>query len=157
MAETTAERITQLESIVNELKARVAADPANTDLPPLLAAAEAELKDLQDPPAATPEAAASASAPAAAATPPQASAAPAAAPAPAASSTSAPAAAPTLAVKSRPKIVAPAAPAARPAAKVAAPGTPAKIAATLHLGTRPNPAPPRPILTGVPTRNANKR
>ena len=47
MAETNEQRITQLESIVNELTARVAADPENMDLPPLLAAAKAELLDLQ--------------------------------------------------------------------------------------------------------------
>ena len=39
MTETPAQRIAQLESLVNELTARVAADPANVDLPPLLAAA----------------------------------------------------------------------------------------------------------------------
>ena len=47
MAETPAQRIVQLESIVNELAARVAADPGNADLPPLLAAAQAELTTLE--------------------------------------------------------------------------------------------------------------
>ena len=47
MAETSAQRIAQLESVINELTARVAADPTNTDLPPLLAAAQAEHTDLQ--------------------------------------------------------------------------------------------------------------
>jgi hypothetical protein len=47
MAETNAQRITQLESIVNELTVRVAADSTNMDLPPLLAAAQVELTDLR--------------------------------------------------------------------------------------------------------------
>ena len=47
MAETSAQRITQLESIVNELTTRIAAEPTNVDLPPLLAAAQAELTALE--------------------------------------------------------------------------------------------------------------
>lgn len=145
MAETTnAERITQLESIVNELTARVAADPANTDLPPLLAAAKAELDDLQK---AAPAASAAPAAPAAV-TVASAAAAPAVAPAPVA----------------RPKIAAPAgkAPTAAKASEAKAPAPAAKAPAKAALRvplmqTRPNPAPPRPLPAGVPTRNANKR
>jgi hypothetical protein len=47
MAETNEQRIAQLESVVNELTARVAAEPADVDLPPLLAVAKTELADLE--------------------------------------------------------------------------------------------------------------
>ncbi len=46
MPDTVAKRTEQLKSIVNELTARIAGDPGNTDLPPLLASAQAELDTL---------------------------------------------------------------------------------------------------------------
>lgn len=119
MTETVAQRITQLESIVNELTARVAADPGNVDLPPLLTAAQVELTDLQAAPAA----------PAASAVPAAAQVATAAAPA-----APAKAAAPV----SRPKMTA-------PAAKLNIKPEPPTVPALMR--TRPNPASPRPLPT----------
>ena len=43
MPDRPEKRIEQLPSIVNELTARIAGDPGNADLPPLLASAQAEL------------------------------------------------------------------------------------------------------------------
>lgn len=142
MAEpSTAERIAQLESIVNELTSRIAGDPANTDLPPLLAAAQAELTNLQNPPGGAAPAAASTAAPAASTAVPAAStAAPAAttaAPAAAQPAASAAPAAPTP----RPKIVAPAKPAAPAAASTGAlaPAAGASKSAAPHLAIKPTP------------------
>ena len=148
MAETVAQRIAQLESIVNELTTRVAADQANTDLPPLLAAAKAELADLQTPPsastvAATPAASAASAASAAVAIP-----------APAATAVPAAAAAPQAAAKlavpvSRPKVVAPAvAPAmAKAATKPQMSIKPMPPTVPAVMTGRPNPARPRPLQT----------
>ena len=47
MPDSPEKRTEQLQSIVNELTARIAGDPGNADLPPLLASAQAELDALK--------------------------------------------------------------------------------------------------------------
>lgn len=127
MTETPAQRIAQLESLVNELTARVAADPANVDLPPLLAAAKAELADLQNPPAA-----------------------PAAVPAPAAPAPVAPAPRPKIVVPAALKAPAPAAKSA--GLKPMPPTVPEVMKARRPAPAAPRSAPVNPALTKAPTK-----
>ncbi len=130
MPDSPEKRTEQLQSIVNELTARIAGDPGNADLPPLLASAQAELDALKGASGAT----------GATGTPTAAPAAPAAV--------------------VRPKLtVPPAKPAAAPAAAPAAIAKRVEtgVAATVKAQTRPSPAVPRsqpvnPALTQAPTK-----
>jgi peptidoglycan hydrolase CwlO-like protein len=144
MAETPAQRITQLESIVNELTARVAADPENMDLPPLLADAKAELADLESEGAAADRAAAD-----------RAAADRAAADRAAADRAAADKAAADAKAVADAKAAAAAAAASAPASAPAKPTSfrkeaidiksmPPTVPASMRAGGRPNPAAPRP-------------
>ena len=127
MPDSPEKRTEQLQSIVNELTARIAGDPGNADLPPLLASAQAELDALKGASGAT-------------GTPTAAPAAPAAV------------VRPKLTV---PPAKPAAAPAAAPAAIAKRVET--GVAATVKAQTRPSPAVPRsqptnPALTQAPTK-----
>lgn len=141
MPDTPEKRIEQLTSIVNELTARIAGDPGNADLPPLLASAQAELTALQG--ASGAPAAASVAAPVAR---PKI-----VAPAPlVAKPATAPAAKPVPAAK--PATTTPAAkPAAIPAAKRPETGL-GKAGTRRPAPAVPRPAPTNPALTKAPAK-----
>lgn len=121
MPDTPEKRIAQLESIVNELTARIAGDPGNADLPPLLTSAQAELAALKASTAAGTTGA-----------------------------TGAPAATPAAVIRPK-LAVPPAKSAAAPAAKSAAAPVSKRVetgvSAAVKAQTRPSPAVPRPAPT----------
>ena len=151
MAESQQARLDELTAVVNELQERIAAQPANPDLPPLLAAAKAEVVTLADAiaaaaakTAAAPATQPATAAPAAtAATPP--APAPAAQPAATASASAAPAAtpakAPPAAQRPRTLPIRPLPPTAVPRAG-AAPAKPGLQAGNVTANTHPSRLPP---------------